>query len=76
LLGRREREGEGEGDEDEGGKEVSAGGTKLYLLAVPDCLRCAQYSLDDSVMAHTNRKCPRLQGERETWLCTMIQTTD
>jgi hypothetical protein len=23
---------------------------KLYLLAIPDCLRCAQYTQNDSVM--------------------------
>jgi hypothetical protein len=27
-----------------------SGGKELYLLAVPDCLRCAQYTQDDSVV--------------------------
>jgi hypothetical protein len=50
---------------------VAAGGKKLYLLAVPNCLKGAQYPVDDSVMAHragTSRRSPR--GCRETWLCS------
>ena len=47
------------------------GGRKIYSLAIPDCLRCAQYWVDDSVMAHGISKA---RGCRETWLCTTIQT--
>jgi hypothetical protein len=50
---------------------------KLYLLAVPDCLRCAQYAQNDSVMPFAvlqNLQSPRFAGS--TWLCTAIQTAD
>jgi hypothetical protein len=53
--------------------KVAAGRKKFYLLAVPDCLRCAQYSLDDSVMAHQSRQA---RACRATWLCTTIEAAD
>jgi hypothetical protein len=42
-------EGKEECDAEESEKEILCG-KELYLLAVPDCLRCAQYTQDDSVV--------------------------